>query len=244
MTCPSCKTKSCYFCRQIIKDYSHYCRTPHCNHESCNKCVLHTNAKEDDRLARREVAQKALLAAQKREGAPAAAIIGGLLSPSPNKHLMEGARDPLQPVRQALNGARPNVDQPPPNEPVQRQNVIVQQHQQQQHDQDQPQRGQEAPRAAQGDEAAAHPRLHIVDELDMQPNGNDGRDRRGQRDHVMEPNVVGTNEGITLTAHDLIVLQNSTRGPRDALELQVQQLQHQGNDPVHQPQEEDGCIIS
>ena len=85
MKCPSCKTLSCYICREALdskEPYKHFCRTPHCQHKSCGKCVLFTDAKEDDRRARREVAQAALLAAQKKDGASnAATLIGGLLSP-------------------------------------------------------------------------------------------------------------------------------------------------------------------
>lgn len=84
MTCPSCKTLSCYICREALdskEPYKHFCRKPHCQHKSCGKCVLFTDAKEDDRQARREVAQAALLAVQKKDGgANAATLIGGLLS--------------------------------------------------------------------------------------------------------------------------------------------------------------------
>jgi hypothetical protein len=45
----------CYLCQAKIKDYSHFCQTPHCNHkETCNKCPLYTNAEEDDVRAMRE----------------------------------------------------------------------------------------------------------------------------------------------------------------------------------------------
>jgi E3 ubiquitin-protein ligase RNF216 len=69
--CPSCKKsfiKSdgcnkircgcgafiCYICRKQIKDYSHFCQTPHCDHSSCKGCVLYTKAEEDDLRAMRE----------------------------------------------------------------------------------------------------------------------------------------------------------------------------------------------
>ena len=41
-----------------IESYEHFCRTPHCTHESCGKCKLFTNTEEDDRRARREAGLK------------------------------------------------------------------------------------------------------------------------------------------------------------------------------------------
>ena len=77
MVCPvtRCKTKFCYVCRQKIDGYEHFCRTPHCQHKNCGKCVLFTNDKELDRIARREAGQKE----QAAIGAAAANIC--LLSP-------------------------------------------------------------------------------------------------------------------------------------------------------------------
>ena len=43
MTCPSCKTHSCYICRQVIPKkvgYARVCQTAHCDHRRCGKCVL------------------------------------------------------------------------------------------------------------------------------------------------------------------------------------------------------------
>ena len=57
MTC-SCKHVICYICRQTIKNYSHFCQTPNCDHKSCNKCPLFTNSVEDDRLAMKEAGLK------------------------------------------------------------------------------------------------------------------------------------------------------------------------------------------
>ena len=137
MTCPGCKQLSCYICRQAIKDYSHFCLTPHCNHESCSMCVLFTDAKEDDRRARREVAQKALVAAQKKEGAAAAAtLISGLLSPTRKENENENARGPLQPVQQ-------------PNAIVQQQRV-------------EPQRVQEARRPERGNTNGPQPVQNVI----------------------------------------------------------------------------------
>jgi len=59
MTCPSCRTLSCYICRQQVQDYSHFCQTAHCKHKKCGKCVLYTNADEDDAMAMREAGLKA-----------------------------------------------------------------------------------------------------------------------------------------------------------------------------------------
>ena len=61
ITCPnsncpkigsSKRTYFCYICRQHIKGYDHFCRTPHCRHLSCGKCILFTNSAEDDERAR------------------------------------------------------------------------------------------------------------------------------------------------------------------------------------------------
>ncbi|KAF8879405.1 hypothetical protein BD779DRAFT_1156124 [Infundibulicybe gibba] len=42
MTCPSCRTLSCYICRQIIKGYDHFNQNPHAPTSSrgANKCLL------------------------------------------------------------------------------------------------------------------------------------------------------------------------------------------------------------
>ena len=57
MTCPTCRSFICYVCRQLISKsvgYKHFCQTPHCKHENCNKCPLYSNAEEDDRRAAKE----------------------------------------------------------------------------------------------------------------------------------------------------------------------------------------------
>ncbi|CAJ1953708.1 unnamed protein product [Cylindrotheca closterium] len=56
MTC-RCGLKMCYICRQPLPNhdpYSHFCNTPHCKHQSCGKCTLYSNDKEDDARAMRE----------------------------------------------------------------------------------------------------------------------------------------------------------------------------------------------
>ncbi len=63
MTCPTCKTWICYVCRvEIPKNvsYGHFCQTPHCQHQRCNKCPLYSNAEEDDARATREAGLKAV----------------------------------------------------------------------------------------------------------------------------------------------------------------------------------------
>ena len=47
----------CYICRQELKGqnpYGHFCQIPHCNHKTCQNCVLFSNAEEDDKRAMRE----------------------------------------------------------------------------------------------------------------------------------------------------------------------------------------------
>ena len=61
MTC-RCGAKMCYQCRTPLKGpnpYQHFCQTPHCSHENCGKCALHSNAEEDDRRAMRDAGLKA-----------------------------------------------------------------------------------------------------------------------------------------------------------------------------------------
>lgn len=58
MTC-SCRTRICYICRAVIQDYTHFCQAPHCDHSSCGKCRLYSNAEEDDKLAMRDAGIKA-----------------------------------------------------------------------------------------------------------------------------------------------------------------------------------------
>jgi TRIAD3 protein (E3 ubiquitin-protein ligase RNF216) len=49
-----CGAFVCYVCRAKIKDYSHFCQTPHCEHQTCRKCPLYTKSEEDDERAMRE----------------------------------------------------------------------------------------------------------------------------------------------------------------------------------------------
>lgn len=74
MTCP-CGTLFCCVCRKKIAGYDHFCRTPHCMHETCGKCKLFSNTQEDDQRARREAGMK------EEEAIGEAAKNLGLLSP-------------------------------------------------------------------------------------------------------------------------------------------------------------------
>ena len=61
MTC-ACGTHSCYSCRKLISPtvgYNHFCSVPLCDHSKCGKCVLYTNAEQDDERAMREAGVKA-----------------------------------------------------------------------------------------------------------------------------------------------------------------------------------------
>mmetsp|Transcript_20090 Transcript_20090/g.29813 ORF Transcript_20090/g.29813 Transcript_20090/m.29813 type:complete len:631 (+) Transcript_20090:134-2026(+) len=61
MTC-ACGTNFCYICRaQINKEvgYTHFCQQAHCSHKSCGKCVLYTNAEQDDEQAMRDAGLRA-----------------------------------------------------------------------------------------------------------------------------------------------------------------------------------------
>ena len=81
--CSKCRMYSCYVCRKELdkaRPYRHFCSTPHCKHTSCGKCILFTNTKEDDRLARREAGLKEL----KKAGA-AGKEIAKLISPPHDK---------------------------------------------------------------------------------------------------------------------------------------------------------------
>lgn len=53
ITC-GCGAKVCYLCSQRINGYEHFCQTPHCTHQQCKKCPLHTNDGEDNARAMRE----------------------------------------------------------------------------------------------------------------------------------------------------------------------------------------------
>jgi hypothetical protein len=93
MTCPGCKTLSCYLCRQEIANYKHFCQKFNCRHDSCGKCVLFTNSEQDDKRARREAGLK-----EQANAGTAAADVGLLISP-PAKKKDEKRRQPLGPVR-------------------------------------------------------------------------------------------------------------------------------------------------
>jgi hypothetical protein len=93
MKCPSCKTLSCYLCRQEIADYTHFCQTFNCSHDSCGECILFTNSEQDDRRARREAGLKELA----NSGTAAGDV--ALLISSPPKKAVETHRRPLEPVR-------------------------------------------------------------------------------------------------------------------------------------------------
>ena len=57
-----CGAKICYFCRNLITDpspYAHFCQTPHCQHQECNKCPLYTKDAEDDARAMLEAGVQA-----------------------------------------------------------------------------------------------------------------------------------------------------------------------------------------
>jgi len=58
MTC-ACGTKICYVCRAKIIDYTHFCQTPHCTHQNCNKCPLYSNSVQEDKEAVRRAALRA-----------------------------------------------------------------------------------------------------------------------------------------------------------------------------------------
>jgi len=49
----------CYLCQKSIRDYSHFCQTPHCTHGTCGICPLYTKAEEDDARAMRQAAYAA-----------------------------------------------------------------------------------------------------------------------------------------------------------------------------------------
>uniref|UniRef100_A0A7S2UPE1 RING-type domain-containing protein n=2 Tax=Attheya septentrionalis TaxID=420275 RepID=A0A7S2UPE1_9STRA len=66
ITC-ACGTFICYVCRQPIPPkvgYAHFCQTAHCQHQSCHKCPLYSNAEEDDKRAMREAGMKAVAQVQ------------------------------------------------------------------------------------------------------------------------------------------------------------------------------------
>ncbi|GAX10176.1 TRIAD3; E3 ubiquitin-protein ligase RNF216 [Fistulifera solaris] len=57
-----CGAKICYVCRSLITSstpYTHFCQTPHCQHQRCNLCPLYTKDAEDDARAMREAGVQA-----------------------------------------------------------------------------------------------------------------------------------------------------------------------------------------
>lgn len=51
ITCPACKTKTCYVCRKKIVGY-HFCGRPLCSHKSCGKCLQFKDPDDDAAIAR------------------------------------------------------------------------------------------------------------------------------------------------------------------------------------------------
>ena len=46
ITC-GCGAYVCYLCQKLIKDYTHFCQTPHCTHkDKCNKCPLYSQPED------------------------------------------------------------------------------------------------------------------------------------------------------------------------------------------------------
>jgi len=62
MTCPSCRSLSCYVCRAEIPAnvaYKHFCQTPHCEHKKCGMCPLYADTNDDDTKRIKNAAKKA-----------------------------------------------------------------------------------------------------------------------------------------------------------------------------------------
>mgnify|MGYP006096476301 FL=1 len=63
--CSRCRHAMCYQCNQEISaekiGYDHFCKTPHCQHESCGKCVLwdRAGAAGDDAKKVKEAGERA-----------------------------------------------------------------------------------------------------------------------------------------------------------------------------------------
>jgi hypothetical protein len=70
--------------QKAVKDYSHFCQTPHCTHQNnCKKCPLYTKAEEDDAAAMRAAGYAALQqVAQLGVPAVAAQADGAAAAPS------------------------------------------------------------------------------------------------------------------------------------------------------------------
>lgn len=126
MTCPNqrcptvgakVRTKFCYLCReQITEDvgYNHFCRTPLCRHKTCGKCVLFTQAKEEDERARREAAMQQLANLKDADETEVAKLIG-----SPAQTTESIGKPQVEAPRRAMQlphdgEALPIVHNPPP----------------------------------------------------------------------------------------------------------------------------------
>lgn len=67
MTC-SCSALVCYVCRKEIPKtvaYKHFCQTPHCKHQSCNKCPLYADTTHADKTRVTNAAKKAARSVRK-----------------------------------------------------------------------------------------------------------------------------------------------------------------------------------
>ena len=125
--CKKCDVFSCYLCHKQLsatvrglkrsskkyksvraKAYAHFCQTPHCDHSSCNKCILFDKNKEEDKIKSREAGEAAAQEARdhlvKKCGksvAEARAIVGKITS-----KLMEGL--PGVPKGRSSSASRPS----------------------------------------------------------------------------------------------------------------------------------------
>ncbi|KAL7480174.1 hypothetical protein ACHAW6_006854 [Cyclotella cf. meneghiniana] len=85
ITC-SCGAFICYICRNEIPrnvGYNHFCQTPHCNHLSCKKCGLYTDAESSDKITLKKAAKDA--AKSVAEGSNVEVDVDSLLRYPPRK---------------------------------------------------------------------------------------------------------------------------------------------------------------
>lgn len=54
----TCGTLLCYICGEKIDGYGHFCQQPHCKHEGCGKCALHSDSVKDDSRAVENVGKR------------------------------------------------------------------------------------------------------------------------------------------------------------------------------------------
>lgn len=66
ITC-GCGTKCCYLCMKVIRDYSHFCQVPHCDHTTCGTCPLYT---DDARINAHAMRRAGMEAANNVQAAP------------------------------------------------------------------------------------------------------------------------------------------------------------------------------